>query len=114
MPMPIPKPAEAGDGSADLHYLSFTDAQRFAMTNEHQPSLAAAAALRTAAAAKKKQVIARPGLASARVTSSLAANVKLLKNKSGFQIGITNRVRGVVSCYTCLKPRCIYSQSAIS
>ena len=113
MPMPIPKPAEAGDGSTDLHYLSFTDAQRFAMTNEHQPSLAAAA-LRTAAAAKKKQVIARSGLASARVTSSLAANFKLLKNKSGFQIGITNRVRGVVSCNTCLKPRCIYSQSAIS
>ena len=115
MPMPNPKPAEAGDGSTDLHYLSFTDAQRFAMANEHQPSLAAAA-LRTAAAAaaKKKQVIARSGLASARVTSSLAANVKLLKNKSGFQIGITNRVRGVVSCNTCLKPRCIYSQSAIS
>ncbi len=41
MPMPIPKPTTVRDTSADLHYMSFTDAQVLPFTNAHQPSLAA-------------------------------------------------------------------------
>jgi hypothetical protein len=113
MPMPIPKPTTVGDTTADLHYMSFADAQVLPFTNAHQPSLAATVA-RLAAAAKKKAALAASKTGAARLTSSMAYNITKLKNKTAFKIGISNRVRGVVACKDCHKPRCIYSLSALS
>jgi hypothetical protein len=63
-------------------------------------------------AAKKKKKAATQKLAVSRC--ALAPNIEKLKNKTCFKIGIASRVRGVVGCNNCMKPRCIYSFSAIS
>jgi hypothetical protein len=38
LPVPILKPAELLDKEADLHYLSFADAQKLPFSNKYQPS----------------------------------------------------------------------------
>ena len=38
----------------------------------------------------------------------------MLKNRTNFKIGVAAKVRGVVECNTCQKPRCIYSLAAVS
>ena len=48
------------------------------------------------------------------MVSSLANKIIKLKNKSDFKIDILARVRGVVDCKDCLKPRCIYFLSPLS
>ncbi len=63
-------------------------------------------------AAKKKKIVATKQLGASRC--ALAPNIEKLKNKSCFKIGIASRVRGVVGCNNCMKPRCIYSLSAVS
>jgi hypothetical protein len=113
MPMPIPKPTIIGDTADDLHYMSFADAHVLPFTNAHQPSLAATAA-RLANAIKKKAAMAASKSGVARATSSMAYTITKLKNKTDFKIGILNRVRAVVVCKDCLKPRCIYSLSCFS
>ena len=37
-----------------------------------------------------------------------------LKNKSNFKVGIASKVRGVVECKNCQKPRCIFSHFSVS
>ena len=109
MPMPIIKQVEVGDKSLDLHYLSFADAQVLPFTNKLQPSLESTT-LRVAA--KKKKNVATEQLGASRC--ALAPNIEKLKNRYCFKIGIASRVRGVVGCNNCMKPRCIYSFSVIS
>ncbi len=63
-------------------------------------------------AAKKKKKTATQQLAASRC--ALAPHIEKLKNKTCFKIGIAPRVRGVGGCNNCMKPRCVYSFSAIS
>jgi hypothetical protein len=108
--MPIPKPIVAGD--KEIEYMSFADAHTLPFTNEHQPSLAVTA-LR--AATRKKKASIREQLPSSRLrVFPSAMNITKLKNKSDFKIGVAAKVRGVVECNNCKKPRCIYSSSALS
>jgi hypothetical protein len=109
MPMPIIKQVEVGDKSSDLHYLSFADAQVLPFTDKFQPSLEATT-LRVAA--KKKKTVASKNLGASRC--ALAPNIEKLKNRTCFKMGVASRVRGVVGCNNCMKPRCIYSLSAVS
>ena len=60
---------------------------------------------------KKKKSSATLQLNIAR---SLALNITKQRNKSNFKIGVATKVRGVVVCNNCRKPRCIYSLSAVS
>jgi len=113
MPMAIPKPLSIGDTSADLHYMSFKEAHALPFTSEHKPSLKESI-LRIAAAAKKREAIAISKLGAARLATSLSPNITKLKNTTAFKIASAIRVRGVVDCKTCSKPRCIYSQSVVS
>jgi hypothetical protein len=94
MPMPIIKPSELWDKSTDLEYLSFAEAQRLPCTNKYQPSLGPID-LRASARKKKTQAATR-SLPPSRFASDLF--VTRLKNKTGFPIGISQRVRGVVEC----------------
>jgi hypothetical protein len=109
MPMPILKPAGLLDKPEDLQYLSFADAHKLPFTNKYQPSLEVIA-LRLAVAQKKKAN--DRAIRGSRFASSI--NVTKLKNKASFKIGIASKVRGVVQCNNCSKPRCIYSLSALS
>jgi hypothetical protein len=109
MPMPILKPAEILYKEADLHYLSFADAQKLPFNNKYQPSLEVTA--KWFAATQKKKATGQAMLGS-RFTSTIV--VTKLKNKASFMIGVATKVRGVVECNQCAKPRCIYSQSALS
>jgi len=110
MPMSIIKQLEVGDKSSDLHYLSFADAQVLPFTDKFQPSLEATT-LRVAA--KKKKTVASKNLGASRC--ALAPNIEKLKNRTCFKMGVASRVRGVVGCNNCMKPRCIiYSLSAVS
>ena len=110
MPMPIPKPLVMGD--VDLPYMTFAEAQVLPFTGEHQPSLVKSAARIAAAAKRKEASIAASRLAPSRVTNTLTSITKL-KNRSNFKMAAATRVRGVVSCNTCFRPRCIYSQYAV-
>jgi hypothetical protein len=112
MPMPIPKPTRIGDTVEDLHYMSFEEAQVLPFTFEQQPALKATS-LRIDAATKK-EAVARSKLGAVRVATTLSHNITKLKNKTAFKIAIAARVRGVMDCKSCLKPRCIYSQSDVS
>jgi hypothetical protein len=109
-PMPILKPADVSEISTDLHYLiSFQEAHILPLTNKHQSSLASVA-LRVVDREKKK-------VASRQIPTSEVAQdpiITKLKNKSNFKIGVATKVRGVVKGKNCHKPRCIFSQSAIS
>ena len=109
MPMPIPKHVDVSEITTDLHYLSFADAQKLPFTNEHQPSLSATT-LRNAA--RKMHATMTRQLPLSRVASGPI--ITKLKNRSNFKIGVSCKVRGVVECLNCHKPRCIYSQAAIS
>jgi len=109
MPMPIPKPIDASESFTELHYLSFKDAQMLPFTNKQQPSLASTA-LRLVA--RQRKTTTNRQLPSSRVVSGPI--ITKLKNKSNFKIGVAFKVRGVVECRNCHKPRCIYSHSAIS
>ncbi len=109
MPMPIVKPIGVFDKEADVEYMSFTDALKLPFTNAHQPSLAVTA-LR--AASKKKKIAASFQVPSSRI--STATPIAKLKNRTNFKIGVAAKVRGVVECNTCHKPRCIYSLAAVS
>ena len=102
MPMPILKPTTIGENVSDLQYISFVEARQLPFTNKFQPSLDATS-LRIAA--KKKKKAATQQLAASRC--ALAPNIEKLKNKTCFKIGIALRVRGVVGCNNCMKPRCI-------
>jgi hypothetical protein len=107
--MPIIKIVEVGDKSSDLHCLSFEDAQVLSFINKFQPSLEATT-LRDAA--KKKKTVASRILSALRY--ALAPKIEELKNRACFKMGVASRVRGVVGCNNCMKPRCIYSLSAVS
>ena len=48
------------------------------------------------------------------MATSLSNTITKLKNKTAFNIASAGRVRGVVDCKSCMKPRCIYSLSALS
>ena len=48
------------------------------------------------------------------MAKSLSPNITKIKNKTAFKIVSAARVLGVVDCKSCLKPRCIYSLSALS
>ena len=96
-----------------MAYMSFDEAQVLPFTGEHQPSLSDAL-LRAVADTKKKQARQRSQLGSARVTYSTAPNITKLKNKSSFKIASATRVRGSVVCNNCIRPRCIYSQNALT
>jgi hypothetical protein len=92
--------------------MNFVEAHVLPFTGEHQPSLVKSAA-RIAAAAKRKEArIVASRLAPSRVTNTLSSVTKL-KNRSNFKIAAATRVRGVVVCNTCFRPRCIYSQYAV-
>ena len=107
--MPILKQPKIGDNTTDLQYLSFEDARKLPFTNKFQPSLEITI-LRVAA--KKKKTIAAQHFGASRW--ALAPKILKPKNKSNFKIGIASKVRGVVGCINCMKPRCIYSLSAVS
>jgi hypothetical protein len=109
MPMPILKPAELFDKEADLQYLSFAYAKKMPFTNKYHPSLEVTAK-RVAATQNKKA--ADQFMRGSRFTSAIV--VMKLKNKASFKIGVATKVRGVVECNQCSKPRCIYSQYALS
>ena len=64
--------------------------------------------------AKYQRMHTRAQLGAARVAKSLSNNITKLKNKTAFKIDFASRVRGVVDCKSCLKPRCIYSRFALS
>ncbi len=85
------------------------DAQVLPFTNKFQSSLESTT-LRVAA--KKKKIVGAKQLSASRC--ALAPNIENLKNRSCFRIGIASRVHGVVGCNNCMKPRCIYSLSAVS
>ena len=108
-PMPIPKPTNVSELSTDLHYLSFTDAKRLPFTNEHQPALAATTSRVTS---RQRQAATTRQLPFSRV--AFGPIITKLKNTSNFKIGVSFKVRGVVECNNCHKPRCIYSLEAIS
>ncbi len=110
MPMPIPKPFVLGD--IDIHYMTFAEAQVLPFTSEHQPSLVKSAACIACDAKRKEASIAASRLAPSRVTSTLTSIMKL-KNRSNFKMATATRVRGVVVCNTCFRPRCIYSQYTV-
>jgi len=109
MPMPISKPIGPFDKDSDDEYMSFEDAHKLPFTNEHQPSLAITKLRR---ATRKKKVVATNHLPGSRV--SYAPLIAKLKNKSNLKIGVATKCRGVVECQTCNKPRCIFSQKAVS
>jgi hypothetical protein len=62
--------------------------------------------------AKKKKYVAAQQLGASRC--ALDPNISKLKNKSYFKIDVASKARGVVGCINCMKPRCIYSLSAVS
>jgi hypothetical protein len=64
------------------------------------------------AADREKKKAASRQLSTSRVAQGPI--ITKLKNKSNFKIGVATKVRGVVECKNCHKPRCIFSQSAIS
>ena len=70
--------------------------------------------LRIADAAKKREAAARSKLGAARMADSLSNNITKLKIKTAFKNASSGRVRGVVDCKYNMKPRCIYSLSAVS
>ena len=111
MQMPIPKPISPFEKDSDVEYMSFADARKLPFTNEHQPSLAITQLRR---ATRKKKVVATNHLPGSRVYVSNAPLIAKLKNKSNFKIGVATKCRGVVECQTCNKPRCIFSQKAVS
>jgi len=45
---------------------------------------------------------------------STAPSITKLKNKPNFKIEVAAKVRGVVDCNNCRKPRCIYSHAVVS
>ena len=107
MPMPIPKPLVLGD--IDLHYMAFAEAHVIPFTDEHQPSLMKSNARIDVAPKRKEASIIASRLALSRVTNILTYVMKH-KNRSNFKLAAATRVRGVVVCNTCFRPRCIYAQ----
>jgi len=114
MPMPIPKPPSVGDTSADMHCISFADTHVLPFTNVHQPALAVTTLRHANRAKKKYPCLAASKLRASTVVSSLANKNINLKIKNDCKIAISARVRGVVHCKDCLKPRCIYAVSTLS
>ncbi len=102
MPMPIPKPIGVGDKETDVLYMSFVEAHTLPFTNEHQTSLTATT-LR--AATRKKKTTIRQQIMLRVASLSTAPSITKLKNKSNFKIGVAAKVRGVVECNNCRKPR---------
>jgi len=94
-------------------YMSFKEAQALPFTSEHQPSLKESL-LRIATATKRRKAVAKSKLGAAWVATTLAYNITNLKNKSAFKIASAIRVRAVEDYNTYSKPRCIYSQFAVS
>ncbi len=102
--MPILKPAELLDKEADLHYLSFVDAQKLPFTNKYQPSLEVIAK-RVATTQKRKAT--DQAMRGSQFTFAIV--VTKLYNKERFKIGVAIKICGVVECNQCSKPHCIYS-----
>ena len=76
MPMPIPKPTSIGDTSANLHYMSFEEAQALPFTSQHQPSLQESL-LRIATGTKRREAGAKSKLGAARVATTLSPNITI-------------------------------------
>jgi hypothetical protein len=99
--MPFPKPLMLGD--IDLYYMTFAEAQVLPIIGEHQPSLGKSVARIVAAAKRNKEAsIVAFRLSPSRVANTLTFIMKL-KVRSNFKIKI--KVRGVVVCNTCCRPR---------
>ena len=111
--MSIPKPTSIKDTFENMHYMSFEEVQVLPFGSKHLPPLKATT-LRIASDTKRKGAIARAQLRAARVATSLPHNMTKSKHITASKIAFASRVRGVVDCKSCLKPRCIYSHSALS
>jgi hypothetical protein len=105
MPMPFPKPLVLGD--IDFHYMTFAEAQVLPFIGEYQPSLVKSVAriVDTAKRNKEASIIASR-LAPSRVTITLPFIMKL-NDWSNLKMAAATKVRGVVVCNTCFRPRCI-------
>ena len=70
--------------------------------------------MRLANEANKKHIALASTLEVGRLASSQAVQITNLKNNTAIKIAIPARVPCVVDCNDCLKPRCMFSLSAVS
>jgi hypothetical protein len=133
-PLPIPESAPRDD-IGDLHYMNLSETLTMPFANEYQPSKIARAIVATVnknalAASNSSSNIgrgrgrgrgggtrrgsaARSGAKDPIFFQSLKFVTQTVK-KNNFSMGHINRLRGVVNCMDCQKPRCIYSMQAIA
>ena len=121
-PLPIPE-ERSGTPGGELRYRSLEDTMKLPFTDDHQPSKQA----RRAALEQQKQVsIAGQGDAHPKkrhsrkkvggvatiervIVPSIASTTQKAPVRKNFALGHLTRIRGLVQCMECHKPRGIYS-----
>ena len=138
---PLPIPQAQSDESGELRYLSLEDTMKLPFTDEHQPSKKAKKA--AAAGKDSSTIGATPPVTRGRgrsrgrgrdrgrgrgrsapaaaappaapavcVAPSVSSTVQKTPTRN-FPLGAITRLRGLVRCMDCQKPRGIYSQQAV-
>ena len=133
---PLQIPQAQSDESGELRYLSLEDTMKLPFTDEHQPSKKS----KTAAAVEKDSSTIGatppatrgrgrgrsrgrgrgrrgrsapvPAAAPVCVAPPISSTFQKTPNRS-FPLGVVLRLRGLVHCKECQKPRGIYSQQAV-
>jgi hypothetical protein len=124
-PLPIPG-VRNGNLSDDLRYLSLDDTMKLPFTDDHQPSKQARRAAseqqiqgsisgQGVALTNKRRSRKRAGGVVAQgpptlvSVPSIASTTQKIPNRKNFKLGHLTRIRGIVQCMDCQKPRGIYS-----
>jgi len=127
-PLPMPEESPRDDTGA-LHYMSFEENMTQPFTDEHQPSKIS----KRLAATKKNSLVGgtpttsntgrgRGNFGRGRGSTgsvppltfvSVSSTIQTMK-RTNFPLGHIARIRGVVLCMDCGKPRCVYSAQAIA
>ena len=132
-PLPIPNLTPDSPGG-DLSYMSLTESMLLPFTDEHQPSkmtrvvATAAKDLLSPSAMGPMRGIGRARVRRGRRGSNRGASddadlfhrlpqaptTQKIMQRKNFPLGHLTRIRGIVQCMECKKPRCIYSLYAIT
>jgi hypothetical protein len=129
-PLPIPKVTPDTPGG-DLRYMSLTESMLLPFTDAHQPSKMARAAATAAKDSSSALVpirgrgkpqgrrgssnkVAGDDARVVRIQNDATSSLQKIIQRKNFPLGHKMRLRGIVHCMECKKPRCIYSFNAIT
>ncbi len=123
-PLPIPQSSQ-GVPASELRYMSFEDSIALPFTDAHQPSkktLAVVDIPSTSQGIGRGRGRGRRGRGGGRGNAptpiirfqSQASSIRKIPLRKQFTLGHKMRLRGIVQCVECQKPRCVYSHQSIS